>query len=74
MLYEWSRPRLVAVSQKPPAIGAADALTPLEAGDIVLLRTWKVGAILLQWSPEGIVARGFLDLERRTEGRPGWSG
>nr|WP_303652435.1 ComEC/Rec2 family competence protein [Paludisphaera mucosa] len=70
-LYAWARPRIVAVSQKPPVAGSADALTPLEAGDIVLLRTWRAGAILLTWSPEGIVARGFLEHERDGEGRPG---
>ncbi|WP_165246389.1 ComEC/Rec2 family competence protein [Paludisphaera soli] len=70
-LFEWARPRVVAVSQKPPVAGSADALTPLEGGDIVILRTWKAGAILLRWSPEGIVARGFREPERDTEGRPG---
>ncbi|MDR3620993.1 MAG: ComEC/Rec2 family competence protein [Paludisphaera borealis] len=64
-LYEWAAPRVVAVSQKPPFPAASDALTPLEQKAIVLLRTWKTGAILLRWTAEGIVARGFVD-----EGEP----
>jgi len=60
-LFEWARPRVVVASQKPPVAGASDALTPLEGGAIVVLRTWRAGAILLRWTPEGIAARGFLD-------------
>jgi competence protein ComEC len=60
-LFEWARPRVVVASQKPPTAGVADALTPLEAGDIVLLRTWRTGAVSLRWSPEGVSASGYLD-------------
>ncbi|WP_240907430.1 ComEC/Rec2 family competence protein [Paludisphaera rhizosphaerae] len=63
-LYDWAEPHLVVASQKPPPTGSADALTPLEARDIVLLRTWQVGAVSLQWLPTGVVARGFLDRGR----------
>jgi competence protein ComEC len=67
-LYDWASPRVVAVSQKPPFPAGSDALTPLEQKAIVLLRTWKTGAILLRWTAEGIVARGFVD-----EGEPALS-
>lgn len=60
-LYDWARPRVVVASQKPPSAGVADALTPLEARDIVLMRTWRAGAVSLRWTPAGVVASGFLD-------------
>ncbi len=66
-LYDWARARVVAVSQKPPFPGGSDALTPLERKDIVLLRTWRTGAIHLRWTAEGIVARWFVDAGERTE-------
>ncbi len=59
-LFEWARPRVVIASQRPPTAGVVDALTPLEAGDIVLFRTWRSGAVLLRWSPDGVEARGYL--------------
>ena len=36
-LYEWAKPALVVVSQRPPSPGARDALTPLEEKGIPLL-------------------------------------
>jgi hypothetical protein len=40
MLYNWARPRTIVVSQRMPAVGTSDALTPLEWNGIALLRTW----------------------------------
>jgi competence protein ComEC len=72
-LYDWANPRIVAASQKPPFPLGSDALTPLERTDIVLLRTWKAGAILLRWTARGIVARGFVEQapSREAGGGPG---
>jgi competence protein ComEC len=60
-LYEWAKPELVVVSQRPQAIGPRDPLATLSEGHFPLLRTWQAGAIRLLWSPEGLVASGFLD-------------
>jgi len=60
-LYDWANPRIVVASQKPTFPPASDALTPLARKDIVLLRTWEDGAILLRWTAGGIVERGFAD-------------
>jgi competence protein ComEC len=59
-LYDWADPRLVVVSQRPPAPGSHDALAPLAARQM-LLRTWQRGAIHLEWTEGGVVARGFRD-------------
>jgi competence protein ComEC len=59
-LYDWADPRLVVVSQRPPAPGSHDALAPLAARQI-LLRTWQRGAIHLEWTGGGVLARGFRD-------------
>ncbi len=61
-LYSWARPRTVVVSQRPPAPGTTDALTPLERAGTPVLRTWQRGAIHFRWTPDGIIAQGFLDL------------
>ena len=60
-LYNWARPALVVVSQKPPAPGSRDPLELIAQGHFPLLRTWEAGAIRLRWSPSGLVATGFLD-------------
>ena len=60
-LYSWARPRTVVVSQRPPAPGTTDALTPLELAGTPVLRTWQRGAIHFRWTPDGIVTQGFLD-------------
>jgi competence protein ComEC len=60
-LYDWARPALVVVSQRPPAPGTTDALAILDAGHVPLLRTWRRGAVLLRWTRGGVVARGFRD-------------
>src|SRR6185437_9036683 len=60
-LYAWAKPALVVVSQRPPASGSRDPLTPLAEGHFPLLRTWQRGAIRLRWSPSGLLATGFLD-------------
>ena len=60
-LYEWARPALVFVSQRPLASGTRDPLEPLALGHFPLLRTWQSGAIRLRWAPEGLLAAGFLD-------------
>ena len=60
-LYQWAKPRLVVVSQRPVAARAGDALAPLERRGIPLLRTWRQGSIRLQWTDDGIATRSFLD-------------
>jgi len=60
-LYQWARPRLAVVSQRPLPARAADSLALLERSGVPLLRTWRQGAIRLRWTGEGISARGFLD-------------
>jgi len=69
-LYEWAKPRLVVVSQRPLARRTSDALSLVERRGIPLLRTWRKGAIRLRWTPEGITTRGFLE-ERNHQ--PAWS-
>jgi competence protein ComEC len=59
-LYDWARPSLVVVSQRPLTPGTQDPLAALAARH-VLLRTWQRGAIRLTWTPGGLVARGFRD-------------
>jgi alpha-beta hydrolase superfamily lysophospholipase len=61
-LYSWARPRTVVASQRPTAPGTTDALTPLERAGTPVLRTWQRGAIHFQWTPDGIITQGFLDL------------
>src|SRR5271157_1232207 len=61
MLYAWARPRTVVVSQRLPAPGMTDALTPLERAGTPVLRTWQRGAIHFRWTPDGIITQGFLD-------------
>jgi competence protein ComEC len=70
MLYAWARPRTVVVSQRPTAPGTTDALTPLERSDIPLLRTWQRGAIHFRWTPNGIIAEGFLDHHDQPRSEP----
>ncbi|MGA2700107.1 MAG: alpha/beta fold hydrolase [Isosphaeraceae bacterium] len=70
-LYSWARPRTVVVSQRPPAPGTTDALTPLERAGTPLLRTWQRGAIHIRWTPDGIVTQGFLDFNG-SRALPAW--
>ncbi len=60
-LYEWARPRLVVVSQRPIAGRAGDALSLIERQGIPVLRTWRKGSIRLRWTSQGVTARAFLD-------------
>jgi competence protein ComEC len=60
-LYSWARPKVVAVSQRTPAIGTTDALAPLERAGIPLLRTWERGAVHFESRPGCIKMEGFLD-------------
>jgi competence protein ComEC len=60
-LYDWARPGLVVVSQRPPMPGTNDALAALPARNVPLLRTWERGAIRLRWTRGGVVAFGFRD-------------
>jgi hypothetical protein len=69
MLYNWARPRTVVVSQRMPAVGTSDALTPLEWNGIALLRTWQRGAVQFDWRSDQIVAEGFLDRNDPTRSR-----
>ena len=62
-LYDWAKPALVVVSQRSPAAGSRDPLTPLAEGHFPLLRSWQSGAIRLRWSPSALLATGFLDAE-----------
>ncbi len=75
-LYSWARPRTVVVSQRPPAPGTTDALTPLERAGTLVLRTWQRGAIHFRWTPDGIVTQGFLDFNgsRALPARPAGEG
>jgi competence protein ComEC len=57
-LYDWANPRLVVVSQRPPAPGTNDPLASI-AGRRLLLRTWTCGAIRLSWTRDGVSARGM---------------
>ena len=61
MLYNWARPRTVVVSQRMPAPGMNDALSPLERSGTPLLRTWQRGAVHFEWRPNHIITEGFLD-------------
>jgi competence protein ComEC len=67
-LYAWAGPARVVVSQRPPTAGARDALAPLEARGVPVLRTWQRGAVRLRWTAAGIEARGFLDGEGAGDG------
>src|SRR6516165_9839291 len=60
-LYNWARPRTVVVSQRMPAPGTTDALSPLERSGTPLLRTWQRGAVHFEWRPNHIITEGFLD-------------
>jgi len=62
-LYDWARPRIIAVSQRPPTTGARDPLAFLEtsAPKPQLLRTYSTGAIQFRWTATGLRATGFLD-------------
>jgi competence protein ComEC len=61
MLYNWAKPRTVMVSQRMPATGTNDALTPLERSGIPLLRTWQRGAVHIEWRADRVITEGFLD-------------
>jgi len=61
--YDWARPALVVVSQRPPPPGPRD---PLRALSVPVLRTWQTGAVRLTWAEGGITARGFLDRDEPT--------
>jgi len=64
-LYDWARPRLVIVSQRPPPNPGRDPLALLaDRGRFPLLRTWQSGAVRFAWTPPGLVATGFLDAPR----------
>ncbi|WP_165226387.1 ComEC/Rec2 family competence protein [Aquisphaera insulae] len=65
MLYTWARPKTVMVSQRMPTQGTRDALTPIERNGIPFLRTWQRGAIHVEWRPDCVEARGFLDRRDR---------
>ena len=69
-LYSWARPKAVIVSQRMPAPGTSDALTPLERSGIPLLRTWQRGAVRFRWSSNRIVTEGFLDRHDATRSGP----
>ncbi len=60
-LYDWARPGQVVVSQRPPPDPGRDPLAALAEGRFPLRRTWQAGAVRLAWTPDGLVATGFLD-------------
>ena len=70
MLYAWARPRTVVLSQRMPAVGSGDALTPLERNGIPLLRTWQRGAVHPQWRSDQITTEGFVDHHDQPRSRP----
>lgn len=70
MLYDWARPSVVVVSQRPSAPGTSDVLTPLERSGIPLLRTWQRGAVHFQWSSDAVIMEGFIDHHGETRSRP----
>jgi competence protein ComEC len=70
MLYSWARPQSVVVSQRMPAPGTTDALTPLEQSGIPLLRTWQCGAVHFEWRSDHIVTEGFLNQHDQPSARP----
>jgi|SRR5271157_728048 len=70
MLYAWARPRTVMVSQRMPAPGTADTLTPLERSGIPLLRTWQRRAVHFQWRSDRMITVGFLDQHDQPRSRP----
>jgi len=68
-LYEWAKPRLVVVSQRPLAARTRDALSVVERREIPLLRTWRDGSIRLRWTTGGITHHGFLE---QRDDQPAW--
>ncbi len=63
LLYEWARPQIVAVSQRPPVAGNKDPLAFLATMQPAprLLPTWQAGAIRFRWLDAGLAATGYLD-------------
>jgi competence protein ComEC len=59
--YSWARASLVVLSQTRPTSAATDAVTAAVPAGVVVLRTWRDGAIRLRWNAGGIAARGFLE-------------
>src|SRR5208283_1765488 len=70
MLYKWARPRTVVVSQRMPAVGSTDALTPLKRSGIPLQRTWQRGAAHFQRRSDHILTEGFLDHHDQLRSQP----
>jgi competence protein ComEC len=60
-LYDRNAPAEVVVSQRRPAPTTRDALAPLVARGVPVLRTWQRGAIRVRWEAEGLAGSGFLD-------------
>jgi competence protein ComEC len=70
-LYRWANPRSIVVSQRTVPSGSNDPLSPLERQGIPVRRTWRDGAIHMQWTADGILARGFREgAEIRSEEKP----
>ncbi len=67
-LFDQVRPSRVVVSQRPPIAGGRDAMSPLEGRGIPVWRTWKRGAIRLEWKADGIELSGFRDAPGATRG------
>ena len=60
-LYDWSQPRLVLISQRPPN-GSVNAFPEwFTSPGRTVLTTWEQGAIRLLWEEHGVTARGYLD-------------
>jgi competence protein ComEC len=66
-LYQWAKPRLVVVSQRPQPPRTNDALASLEKQGIPLLRTWRQGSIRFRWTEDGIIAHRFLEVHNPSE-------
>lgn len=57
--YRWADPGVVVASQRQPRPGTVDALVGLKAGGLPVLRTWREGAIRLNWIGGGPRAEGL---------------
>jgi hypothetical protein len=60
-LYDWARPRAVAVSRRMPTPGSTDPVTALERAGTPLLRTGQRGAVHFRGRSDRITTEGFVD-------------
>jgi beta-lactamase superfamily II metal-dependent hydrolase/alpha-beta hydrolase superfamily lysophospholipase len=53
-LYAWANAACVVASQKRPLPGARDALRTIEEQGLLVARTWRDGAVRVDWRPDGL--------------------